>query len=936
MILFGEEQEHYVLENLAPDYLFGRTPMASSSGWQAHGCYQLGEEVYVDMPFEKSFEGCHDDSVSLDHRDPAKPMRNILKRMFELREQYPVLNDGYNLTTLSTRTYNLHLRGSGNLPSPHGLWSVYRGRNDLVQDLTGGHGNQPVWLLFHNENTTKDYDFDCSSLNTSSADGVLVSAFPRDTAIKNLFYPYEEYTLSSSNFSLGFENSTELQGCLPSINMRPWEFKAFVPTAEWEQPRPVITEVVPGHDARLRSTVGSGETEDVKIEIGFSMAMDCDSITKSLTINSTTQTGAVAKLDTSTVKCESVTAAKTAYVAEAPTLWKYTASFTNVAHGIHTYTLKNPADSNGSKSTNTTDKFMFRVGLANNPMVFPTLANFTAGLLQKDASGNLYVSQTAAGADKMRYSTNWGSSFSNWTSYTGENVTLVKQAWSGTRDQEWEGEHVILHYWSRMAGSSDHVQHSDLRTGDHPPRRWPHAWVVGAWNKWGSDAGLKNKMSQNSAGNWTFDLFDEWPSMIMINIWGINPDSNLDKSAAYGDVDQDGVLDWLPPDSLAQNTVNISSAPPRGYLGYRLLVNDGTYRYTLMPHGSSAIQAIVIVLLCILPLLTAILGVRAFMASFYKVKFNRIGAETEEKGRFNMSTLTAFLPPFLSRKTEKMDEKPRTVSPIANRDVAIASAFAADAGSPARRKVVMATMEYEIEDWAIKIKIGGLGVMSSLMAKQATHQDLIWVVPCIGDVEYPFEEGSNAQCIEVTLLGQVYEVAVYYHVLNNITYVLLDAPVFRKRTKADPYPARMDDLESGVYYSTWNQCIAETIRRFQPDIYHINDYHGAAAPLYLLPAVVPCCLSLHNAEFQGMWPLRTSSEMNDICQIFNLEKEVVQKYIQFGEVFNLLHAGATYLHFHQAVSHSPFLSASHISRSILTVCRASELLVFPRNTESVH
>lgn len=27
-------------------------------------------------------------------------------------------------------------------------------------------------------------------------------------------------------------------------------------------------------------------------------------------------------------------------------------------------------------------------------------------------------------------------------------------------------------------------------------------------------------------------------------------------------------------------------------------------------------------------------------------------------------------------------------------------------------------------------------------------------------------------------------------VLNNITYVLLDAPVFRKRTKADPYPAR--------------------------------------------------------------------------------------------------------------------------------------------------
>lgn len=423
--------------------------MASSSGWQAHGCYQLGEEVYVDMPFEKSFEGCHDDSVSRDHRDPSKPIRNILKRMLELREQYPVLNDGFNLTTLSTRTYDLHLRGSGNLPSPHGIWSVYRGRNTLVQDFTAGHGNQPVWLLFHNENTTKTYNFDCDSLNISSSDGVLVSAFPGDTSVKNLFYPYEEYTLASAKFSLGFENSTENQGCLPSIVMRPWEFKAFVPTSEWEQPRPVITEVVPGHDARLRSTVASGQTESINVTIGFSMAMDCDSITKSLTINSTTQTGAVAKLDTSSVSCGLVTAANPSYVAETPTLWEYTATFNNVAHGIHTYTLNNPSDFNGSKSTNTTDKFMFRVGQTNNPMVFPTLANFTAGLLQKDASGNLYVAQTAAGADKVRYSTNWGSSFSDWTTYTGENMTLVKQSWSGTDDQKWDGEHVILHYWSR-------------------------------------------------------------------------------------------------------------------------------------------------------------------------------------------------------------------------------------------------------------------------------------------------------------------------------------------------------------------------------------------------------------------------------------------------------------------------------------------------------
>ena len=101
--------------------------------------------------------------------------------------------------------------------------------------------------------------------------------------------------------------------------------------------------------------------------------------------------------------------------------------------------------------------------------------------------------------------------------------------------------------------------------------------------------------------------------------------------------------------------------------------------------------------------------------------------------------------------------------------------------------------------------------------------------------------------------------------------------MFRKQTKADPYPARMDDLESAIYYSAWNQCIAEAINRFDVDIYHINDYHGALAPYYLLPSVIPCCLSLHNAEFQGLWSLRTDQEKSEICLVFNLENDVVDR-----------------------------------------------------------
>jgi alpha-1,3-glucan synthase len=167
----------------------------------------------------------------------------------------------------------------------------------------------------------------------------------------------------------------------------------------------------------------------------------------------------------------------------------------------------------------------------------------------------------------------------------------------------------------------------------------------------------------------------------------------------------------------------------------------------------------------------------------------------------------------------------------------------------------------------------------------------------VGGIDYPVDE--EAPSMEVTILGVKYEISVQYHQLRNITYVLLDAPVFRAQTKTEPYPPRMDDMDSAVYYSAWNQCIAQAIERFPITLYHINDYHGAAAPLYFLPKTIPSCLSLHNAEFQGLWPMRTPQERREVCDVFNLPEHIVQQYIQFGSVFNLLHAGASYLRIHQ-------------------------------------
>jgi len=201
MTFFGEEQNYYILENLANDYVFGRMPMASARAWQLHGCYNLSETVYVDMPFNSSGYGCIDDSISLDHRDPSHPLRNVFKRLYELRRQFPTLNDGFYLLTLSFRTYDVYLPGSQGIPSPYGIWSVYRGRIEGFQDFTGiGQENQGVWMIFHNENKTVNYTFDCQNQNQSQA---LVSAFPSGVTVKNLFYPYEEYTLEASRFKYG-------------------------------------------------------------------------------------------------------------------------------------------------------------------------------------------------------------------------------------------------------------------------------------------------------------------------------------------------------------------------------------------------------------------------------------------------------------------------------------------------------------------------------------------------------------------------------------------------------------------------------------------------------------------------------------------------------------------------------------------------------------
>ena len=567
---------------------------------------------------------------------------------------------------------------------------------------------------------------------------------------------------------------------------------------------------------------------------------------------------------------------------------------------------------------------MFRIGQAGNPMVYPKTANYSTSLLHQDAKKNLYISHNAAGADQFRYSLNFGTTFSDWQDYAdGANTTLASKVWSGTKRQEWDGEHVIVQYWSRLAGSSDHFQHGDLDPpAGSPPRRFPHIFLHGPFNQYGFDGGLGNEMKMGSEGLWKFNFMSEWPAQVSLNVWGMNPDGQPDQTKVYGDIDGDFVLDRIPPQSLISNTINITNSPPSPYLVYQIALNDGDLRFQLIPVGSRWNQLMLYVLLWCVPIVTGAAGVWAFMKSFYQVKFNPIGIIEKKpmiplvlRRKLRHFGPTPHIEPLGKDQTGDEDLVHHS-TPVPDSALTIPTPTIAGLSfAPAigRRTVLIATMEYDIEDWNIKIKIGGLGVMAQLMGKNLAHQDLIWVVPCVGDVEYPVDQ--PAQNMKITVLGASYDIRVQYHVLRNIRYVLLDAPVFRQQTKAEPYPPRMDDLDSAVYYSAWNSCIAEAMKRFPIDLYHINDYHGAVAPLHLLPRVIPCALSLHNAEFQGLWPMRTAQEHDEVCRVYNLDPAVVRKYVQFGEVFNLLHAGASYLRVHQKGFGAVGVSAKYGKRS---------------------
>ncbi|KAK0625064.1 hypothetical protein B0T17DRAFT_617200 [Bombardia bombarda] len=879
LMYYGEEQALYILDGTAENYVYGRQAFAPSPAWKTHGCFSLENDLYQNWPLGQGADGCRDEAQSWDHRDPSAPLRNIFKHMFKLRDELPVLEHGWLLQKLANKTDFVLLPGSSAY-TERGIWGVARGFISTVQK---NETDPPVWLVYHNAEEETTYNFDCSDKTSA-----FVSPFDEGTEVRNLFTDDPEtLTLQSSVIPNNFTGAIKSAGCLDTITLKPFEFRAYVQKNNYVERSPMITGFSPGHDFAQDSTDQNGE---IPIRIEFNTEMDCNSVRDSITVKLTTDgvsNDTIITLKPNSIKCDFVTEVQPLnYTGLIQSAWFFSATLYQLNDGVVKITVNN-ATSKAKEKTMAVDHFLIRFGTPNNPVVFPRSGNYSRDLLEV-TDGALYLHHSAAGATKYRYSTNFGSTWSQYFAYdpNAKRAPVPSLPWDGTPLQAWAGEHMMVQYYSKPLGSSAFIQHADSDDVTFE-RQWPNVRIHGPFNKWGYDAGLPGAMTIVQHHTWELHFMYEWPAVFQLNIWGINPDNQPDVSAIFGDIDNDGIIDRLPPSSLANNVVNITKPPPMPALAYKLVFDDASWSFHYEPAGHIWVQIMLFGLLGLMPVILAGLALWIYVKSFYQVKINKSGFTTKGWMPLKLGNLSRL--DFKSKGGVEMS----AITPPPSSSMA---PFGADGG---KRTVLIATMEYNIDDFGIKIKIGGLGVMAQLMANALTHLDVIWVVPMVGDIHYPTDKMHAAEPMFVDVMGQPYEIQVYYHVVKNITYVILDAPIFRKQTKANPYIARMDDIESAILYAAWNYCIAESIRRFPVDIYHINDYHGAAAPLYLLPQTIPICLSLHNAEFQGMWPMRTPDEQKEVCEVFNLPPDVVKDYVQYGSVFNLLHAGASYLRMHQ-------------------------------------
>ena len=317
-----------------------RQAMTSTRAWLRHGCYMLGSQQYFNMPLQKSLLGCHDEWNALDHFDSTNPSRLMFSQFNRLRTIYGSLQDGFNLVQRGNWTYYITRPGSNGTQTEMGLWSVSRSAISGYQTV-GGVVQDQVWMLYTNENVTTTYTYDCKENNWIS------SPYVSGTQVQNLFPPYETYNLTDSLSSYNNDSNPPYFGCLPSVTMNSYGFKALVPVSEWTAPLPFITNFSPGHDYRILVNSGDANATTVDIGFNFNIAMDCNALTNSITLNMTSPSNITPTI--SNVQCNTISQGNSSSISAST--WSWTATLTNFPDGVLLITVNNPHAGTGNATT---------------------------------------------------------------------------------------------------------------------------------------------------------------------------------------------------------------------------------------------------------------------------------------------------------------------------------------------------------------------------------------------------------------------------------------------------------------------------------------------------------------------------------------------------------------------------------------------------------
>jgi alpha-1,3-glucan synthase len=143
------------------------------------------------------------------------------------------------------------------------------------------------------------------------------------------------------------------------------------------------------------------------------------------------------------------------------------------------------------------------------------------------------------------------------------------------------------------------------------------------------------------------------------------------------------------------------TVPPYPYVGWTFHLNDKNSRWWLTPRGSAARSAIIFVLFTCLPLIGGILSLFIFTITFYPVKVNVYGNDPQGLPwwrRLNPSKRWLAV-------VKSLVQKITTARVLQDRNFDALGEIPTENGASIKsRKVLIATLEYEILGWDIKVR----------------------------------------------------------------------------------------------------------------------------------------------------------------------------------------------------------------------------------------